>query len=75
MENRFGSCCKDLGEAMTAPPQSFFRIEDNGVFYLTVGFAKTPEGTAWLDQAVLYCPFCGAQLQNREQIRKSVSGS
>jgi hypothetical protein len=60
---------------MTAPPQSFFRIEDNRVFYLTVGFSQTPQGTAWFDQAVLYCPFCGVQLQDREQIFKSVSGS
>ena len=34
-ETNFGSCCKDLKDAMTTPPNSFFRVEkDNGVLYL-----------------------------------------
>jgi hypothetical protein len=67
----FGSCCKDLKEAMTTPPTSLFRIEENDVLYLTIGFAETPQGTAWFDHAVLFCPFCGSQLQTREEIRNS----
>ena len=71
MENRlFGSCCKDLKEAMTTTPQSLFRVEGNSVLYLTVGYAQSPEGTAWFDQAVLFCPFCGLKLQDREEIRR-----
>jgi len=72
MKTGFGSCCKDLAEAMTTPPKRFFRIEENGVLYLTVGFAQTAEGTAWFDQAVLFCPFCGDKLQDREAIRNSI---
>ena len=30
------NCCKDLQEVMTIPPNSFFRIEENGVLYLVV---------------------------------------
>ena len=40
----FGDCCKDLGDAFLQPPNSFFRIEDNGVLYLTVGFLETEQG-------------------------------
>lgn len=67
---RFGNCCKDLGGVLNVPPHSLLRVEENGVLYLTIGYAETAQGTAWFDQAVLHCPFCGAQLQDREQIRK-----
>ena len=66
----FGSCCEDLDKAMTSPPNSFFRIEDNGVLYLTIGFVQTSDGPGWFDQAVIFCPFCGWQLQTREEVRK-----
>lgn len=67
---QFGSCCKDLKDAMTAPPQSLFRVEENGVLYLTVGYAQTEQGTAWFDQAVIFCPFCGTRIQDGEEIRR-----
>jgi hypothetical protein len=69
MESQFGNCCKDLNDALNAPPHSLFRVEDNGVLYLTIGYAETPQGTAWFDQAVLHCPFCGLKLQDRDEIR------
>ena len=65
-----GSCCKDLNDAIHSPPNSLFRVEDNGVLYLTIGYADTPQGVAWFDQAPLYCPFCGLQIQDREETRK-----
>ena len=40
---QFGSCCKDLADAMTAPPQSLFRVEENNVLYLTIGYAQTEQ--------------------------------
>ena len=65
----FGSCCKDLGEAMAIPQQKFFRASETGVLYLTVGSVETEQGTGWMDQAVLFCPFCGRPLQTKEEIR------
>jgi len=67
----FGSCCKELKDAVTVPTTSMFRLERNGVFYLTVGHAETPQGNGWLDQAVIFCPFCGKQLQTREEIKRA----
>jgi hypothetical protein len=64
-------CCKDLTDAMTGPSNSFFRIEENGVLYLTVGYVQTTDGPGWFDQAVIFCPFCGTRLQDREAIQKS----
>jgi len=66
--NPFGSCCSDLSSAMAEPPNSMFRVEGNGVLYLSVGYVMTENGPGWFDQAVLFCPFCGAQLQTRESI-------
>jgi len=67
---RFGTCCKDLDDALRVP-SSFFRIEDNGVLYLTVGYTETPDGHGYFDQAVLFCPFCGKQLQDVDDIAKT----
>jgi hypothetical protein len=68
----FGSCCGDLEDAMKTPPNSMFRVEENGVLYFTVDYVATEQGPGWFDQAVLFCPFCGKQLQSKEDIaRKS----
>jgi hypothetical protein len=49
---------------MREVPSSFFRVEENGVLFLSVGYASTPKGAAFFDQAVLFCPFCGTKLQD-----------
>ena len=67
---RFGSCCKGLTDSLTDVPNPLFRIEENGILYLTVGYVMTERGPGWLDQAVLFCPFCGKQLQTEDDIRK-----
>lgn len=66
----FGTCCKDMGEALTLPEQWFLFVQERtGVLYLTVGGVKTDRGIGWFDQAVLFCPFCGTQLQTRDEIK------
>ena len=70
---QFGSCCKDLADAMNAPPQTLFRVEKNGVLYLAVGYVQTEQGIGWFDQAVIFCPFCGARMQDRDEIRRRSS--
>jgi hypothetical protein len=45
-----------------------FRIEENGVLYLTVGYVETERGPGWFDRAIIFCPFCGKQLQSNEEI-------
>ena len=68
--SRFGECCGDLKDALTSPPVSLFRVEGNGVLYLSVGFAETDQGVGWFDQAVLFCPFCGTGLQSRAEVQR-----
>jgi hypothetical protein len=43
----FGSCCNDLRKAMTEPPEPLFRVETDGVLFLSVGYVRTEEGTGW----------------------------
>jgi len=47
-----------------------FRVEDNGVLYLTVGYMDTRAVRGWFDQAVIFCPFCGTSLQTRAAIKQ-----
>ncbi len=46
----FGSCCGDLEDAMKTPPNSMFRVEENGVLYFTFGYVATEQGPGWFDQ-------------------------
>jgi hypothetical protein len=55
---------------MTTPPTSLFRVEDDGVLFLTVGYAETEQGTGWFDQAVIFCPFCGHKIQDKDEIQR-----
>ena len=66
--SRFGDCCKGLADALNEAPNPLLRVEGNGVLYLTVGYVMTGNGPGWFDQAVLFCPFCGKQLQIEEEI-------
>jgi len=67
----FGNCCEDMVHARTKAPESFFRVAENGVFYLTVGMVMTEDGAGYFDQAVLFCPFCGTALQTRGAIARA----
>jgi len=73
----FGSCCKQLSEAMIKPPQSFFRVESNGVLFLTVGSVTTKDGkgSVYFDQAIIYCPFCGTKIQDLDKIARGNAGN
>lgn len=75
MADAFGGCCRGLAESMSGPPNSMFRVEENGVLYLTIGYAMTPQGPGWFDQAVMFCPFCGVRLQDEETVAaRSMAG-
>jgi hypothetical protein len=38
------------------------------VLYFTGGYIETEQEPVWFDQAVIFCPFCGKQLQSKEEI-------
>jgi len=72
----FGSCCSELKDAMVRPPNPLLRTSEWGVLYLTVGYVSSEQGINWMDQAVIFCPFCGKKLQSKEDIRiKSAQAS
>ena len=53
---------------MSEVPNSLFRVEENGVLYLAVGYVSTENGPGYFDQAVRFCPFCGVELQTKQAI-------
>jgi hypothetical protein len=65
------NCCQDLVDAVHEVPHSFIRVEDNGVLYLTIGYVETDKGPAFYEQAVMFCPFCGRELQSKASGAKS----
>ena len=72
--NQFGTCCNDMSDALTLPDRKFIFVQEGtGVLYMTVGAMRTEIGTGLFDQAVLFCPFCGTQLQTREAIKDATA--
>ncbi len=71
---RFGGCCLDLRQAMLGTPNSFFHVE-NDILYLTVGSETGANGqTDWFEIPVLFCPFCGKKIQDRDKVRMILAG-
>jgi hypothetical protein len=67
------NCCQEFRDALNLPGVSSFRVERNGVLFLTIGSTKNGDELSFFDQAVIFCPFCGTQLQDRVEIARKVS--
>lgn len=82
--NNLGGCCDGMKKAIDGDFRSHFHIqEDNGVLYLSIGHLDIKQGQeympgrtaekdmiGWFDQAVMYCPFCGVELQTKDSIKR-----
>ena len=53
-------------------PNALIRTQEDGTLFLTIGYIQMEQGTAWFDHAVIYCPFCGKKLQDREALAEKV---
>jgi hypothetical protein len=67
----FGSCCKDLADCMKQP-NALIRTNEDGTLFLTIGYVQTEQGPGWFDHAVIFCPFCGTKLQDRQALAAKV---
>ncbi|WP_421693281.1 hypothetical protein [Aestuariivirga sp.] len=66
-------CCDNLRRSLAEVPNSTFAVQENGVAYLSVGYVQIDDGgIGWFDQALLFCPFCGIELQTIAEIKKKV---
>ena len=64
-------CCHDLAEAMTVPEDSLFMAadyEERGNLFLTIGYTQDLKGIECFQRAVIFCPFCGQKLPDREKL-------
>ena len=74
-KGEFGTCCKEMRDAFdtTKVPHSFFIVSENKILYQTIGYIATKDGPGFFDQAVIYCPFCGKKLQDKDEIKKKAN--
>jgi hypothetical protein len=76
-------CCDRLEEALAQGDKQMFRVmvgdEQPGVLVVSVCYiVREHEGqmaTVWIDNAVLFCPFCGTQLQTQDAIDELLNPS
>jgi hypothetical protein len=69
-KHEFGTCCKDLAIAMESDKRTpLFRVWEDGTLFVSVGFLQTENQVGWFDMAVIYCPFFGTKLQDKEKLK------
>ena len=66
----FGSCCETLKDALAGGEfEPLIAVGEDGVLYLSVGMVEIEdEGPGMIDHAVMFCPFCGTQLQTEDEV-------
>ena len=66
----FGSCCKELKEAMSGEEfEPLITVGEDGVLYMSVGLVELEdEEPGMVDHPVFFCPFCGKGLQTPEDV-------
>lgn len=71
----FGSCCSDLKQLLENEEfEPLIYLNDSAQLCLAVGYSTTDEGeVSWYEHALLYCPFCGTQLQTREELQAAAA--
>lgn len=71
-EEEFGSCCAELKEAMSDQDREpLIAVGEDGILYMSVGYLEVEgEETVYWDHPVFFCPFCGTELQAREDLRQ-----
>ena len=71
-DDEFGSCCTELKEAMSgAEFEPLIVVGEDGVLYMSVGLIDIEgEEPGMVDHPVFFCPFCGTELQTREDVRQ-----
>lgn len=72
----FGSCCGELREAMSGDQfEPLISVGDDGILYMSVGLIELDDEEAGMvDHPVLFCPFCGAELQSADKVHAATVG-
>lgn len=69
----FGSCCKELKDALTGEDfEPLIAVGDDGVLYMSVGMIELEEEegeTGMVDHPIFFCPFCGTRVQTPEEVK------
>jgi hypothetical protein len=71
----FGSCCKELQEAMSGNEfEPLIAVGEDGVLYLSVGLIELEtDEPGMVDHPLFFCPFCGKRVQTAEEVHAKAS--
>lgn len=67
----FGSCCEELGNVIGGGEfEPLITVGDDDVLYMSVGLVDAENNeTGIVDHPLFFCPFCGAKVQNPEDVK------
>lgn len=70
-DEEFGSCCSELHEAMSGNEfEPLIVVGEDDVLYMSVGLIDIEgEEPGMVDHPVFFCPFCGTELQSKDDVR------
>ncbi len=71
-DEEFGSCCSELREAMSGNEfEPLIVVGEDDVLYMSVGLIDIEgEEPGMVDHPVFFCPFCGTELQTKDEVRQ-----
>jgi hypothetical protein len=72
----FGSCCKELKEAMSGNEfEPLISVGEDGVLYMSVGLLELEnDEPGMVDHPLFFCPFCGKRVQTAEDVHAKAGG-
>jgi hypothetical protein len=72
----FGSCCKELREAMSGNEfEPLISVGEDGVLYMSVGLLELEnDEPGMVDHPLFFCPFCGTRVQTAEEVHARAGG-
>lgn len=72
----YGSCCAELKDAMSGEEfEPLITVSEDGILYMSVGLVDLEEEEpGMVDHPMFFCPFCGAKLQNADEVRAKSGG-
>jgi hypothetical protein len=74
--SEFGSCCKELKEAMSGNEfEPLISVGEDGVLYMSVGLIELEsDEPGMVDHPLFFCPFCGKRVQTADDVHAKSGG-
>ena len=65
----FEPCCESLRQAMAGGAfEPLIAVGEDNIVYITIGIVDDEDEPGMVDHPLLFCPFCGTQVQSEEDV-------